>query len=244
MMPDRKTSTPRARGVWRDISEQLQNEIYTGRLEPREHLIEDEIMERTGASRHAVRRAFDDLVSLGLASSTPNRGTRVRGYSLEEVKNLYEIRETLEQGAAARIPLPAPQELIDELKRIEAIHKAANDRRDMTGVFEANNRFHETLYAACGNPILAEAIASYARQTLPIRMRFTAYRGFVPDAGREHDQMIDLLSGTDNEALAALCYRHLQPSKEFYASIAVPQPVGPTKVSQHVAATGDSQGAL
>lgn len=220
MVADRKTGTSRARGVWRDISEQLQHEIYMGSLQPREHLIEDEVMDRMGASRHAVRRAFDDLVSLGLALNTPNKGTRVRGYSLAEVNNLYEVRETLEQAAAARIPLPASQELIEELTRIEVTHKAANDRRDIIGVFETNNQFHETFYAACGNPILAEAIASYARQTLPIRMRFTAYRGFVPDAGRQHDQMIGLLRGTDSDPLAALCYQHLQPSKEFYASIA------------------------
>lgn len=213
-----QNGTRRSHGAWKSISQQLQDEIFSGRLQPREHLIEDDIIDRTGASRHAVRRALDDLVSLGLATSLPSRGTRIRGYSGDEVRHLYEVREILEQSAARRIPLPATPQLIKQLKSIEAEHKEANLRKDLTAVFETNGRFHEALYAASGNPTLCQAIADYARQTLPIRMRYVTFRGKVDEPGKDHDRMIELMQGRDAEALAQLCYDHLQPSKAFYLS--------------------------
>ena len=47
--------------MWRHVADVLQRDIIFGRLQPREHLIEDEIMLRIGASRHAVRRSFDEM---------------------------------------------------------------------------------------------------------------------------------------------------------------------------------------
>lgn len=61
----------RAHGVWKDVSQKLQADIYSGRLRPCEHLTEDDVIERTGASRHAVRKAFDDLVSLDWQTRRP-----------------------------------------------------------------------------------------------------------------------------------------------------------------------------
>ena len=45
---------------------ELQRQIIAGQLRSRERLVEDEIIERAGATRHAVRRAFDELERVGL----------------------------------------------------------------------------------------------------------------------------------------------------------------------------------
>jgi DNA-binding GntR family transcriptional regulator len=74
--------------------------------------VEDEIIARTEATRHAVRRAFDELERMGLAIRQPNKGVQVRDYSIGEIEELYEIRECLESRAASRFTGPAdPQAL-------------------------------------------------------------------------------------------------------------------------------------
>jgi DNA-binding GntR family transcriptional regulator len=209
----------RASGAWRDVANDLQDDILFGRLQPRQHLIEDEIMAQTGASRHAVRRAFEELERAGLVVRLPNRGVRVRSYSPEEVEDLFELRETLEMKAALRIKLPAPRELIDALDAIQRRHEQASAVGDVMPMFNANNEFHERLYSACGNQVLAAAIRAYSWQTHPIRMRFITNREGHDRAVEQHWRMIRLLSGHDNQALADLCYDHLQPSKRFYLSL-------------------------
>lgn len=220
-MPDevREKLRPRATGMWRDVANTLRDSIFFGRLQPRQHLIEEDIMEQSGASRHAVRRAFEELERGGLVVRLPNRGARVRSYSPEEVENLYEVRETLEMKAALRIALPASAKLIAELEEIERRHERASAAQDIPDLFSTNSAFHATLYGACGNAALAAAIRGYSWQTHPIRTRFITNRDGHGRAVEQHWQMIHLLSGDDNEALARLCHDHLQPSKRFYLSL-------------------------
>lgn len=209
----------RTAGQWQSVAATLQREIIFGRLQPRERLVEDEIIERTGASRHAVRRAFDEMSQNGLVVRLPHKGARVRSYTAEEVNDLYELRETLEAKAALRILLPAPAQLIEELAAIQQEHEAASRAGDVVRLFEANNHFHEALYSACGNATLAEAIRLYSTQTHPIRMRSMSDDSWREEAVRQHWRMIEALGKGDNSALAALCLTHIRAPKEFYLSL-------------------------
>ena len=60
-----------------------------GRLRPRERLVEDELMARFGAKRHAVRAALAALDRAGLVTLRRHRGAAVREYGAEEIEELY-----------------------------------------------------------------------------------------------------------------------------------------------------------
>jgi DNA-binding GntR family transcriptional regulator len=212
-------SKPRAAGIWREIADALQRDIIFGRLQPKEHLIEDEIMDSTGTSRHAVRRAFEEMERNGLVIRQPNKGVRVRSYTRKEIEDLYDVREVLETKAAARIRLPASDALIKHLTSIQVKHERASGKGDVVALFETNNHFHETLYEACGNAVLADAIRMYSLRTHPIRMRNMSDKIWRNEAVCQHWSMIKLLSGKDSKALAALCLRHIRHPKEFYLSL-------------------------
>jgi DNA-binding GntR family transcriptional regulator len=207
------------RGTWQRVAEGLQVDIISGGLQPREHLVEDEVMRRFGASRYAVRRAFEELQSLGLATRTENRGTRIRGYTPDEVADLYDMRELLETGAVLRIPVPVATELIDELVRIQKQHDTAARRKDLYRLHTANDEFHRTLFGACPNALLTEAIANYSLQVQPVRMRFVHDERRRVQAGQEHWEMIDALKADDLKALARACGRHLSLSKAAYLKV-------------------------
>ena len=59
----------------------ISEDILFGRLLPRERLVEDDIIARTGATRHAVRAALQALARDGLVVHLPNRGAQVRGFT-------------------------------------------------------------------------------------------------------------------------------------------------------------------
>ena len=222
MPPETKTARQtqlRATGAWLDIANTLQRDIIFGRLQPKEHLIEDEIMERTKTSRHAVRRAFEEMERNGLVIRQPNRGVRVRSYTRKEIEDLYEVREVLEARAAAGICLPVSKDLVDRLTAIQTRHERASDRGNVVELFETNNHFHETLYQACGNAVLADAIRMYSLLTHTIRMRNMSDKSWRKEAARQHWAMIKLLAGKDSKALVTLCLNHIQHPKEFYLSL-------------------------
>ncbi len=201
---------------WEAVLGELQREIVTGRRHPRERLVEDDVIARTGATRHAVRLAFAELEKAGLVTRARNKGVHVRDYSSREIEELYEIRECLECQAARRFARPAPPETIEALTDIAIRHRDESQSQRLGDVFELNDRFHETLYRAAGNRQLADAIRHYTFATQPIRTRAFASRDIRELAIDEHFKMINALTVGDTDGLCQIIARHIRRPKDFY----------------------------
>ncbi|MBF0677819.1 MAG: GntR family transcriptional regulator [Devosia sp.] len=201
---------------WDFVYRELQRQIIAGQLRPRERLVEDEIMARTEATRHAVRKAFDELERMGLVVRQPNKGVQVRDYSITEIEELYEIRECLELRAAARFSRPADQALVDQLTEIASQHRDASRAQRFGEVFSLNNDFHEVLYRSAGNQQLADAILHYTFATHPIRTRAFPNEELREIAITEHFAMIDAITRGEGQRLGELIHSHITRPKEFY----------------------------
>jgi DNA-binding GntR family transcriptional regulator len=197
----------------------ISEDILFGRLLPRERLVEDDIIARTGATRHAVRAALQALARDGLVVHLPNRGAQVRGFTAEEVEEITEVREMLHAEAARRIPLPAPAKLLAALAAIEAAHADAVERGDLSAIHAENERFHETLFAACGNRHLSATIRDHARLSLAFRCHAMADPALARQARDEHRAMIDALRRGDRKALVQLCVGHTSFAKRAYGRV-------------------------
>ena len=194
----------------------LEHDIIFGRLHPRERLIEDELIERFSAKRHTIRTALNKLEQMGIIIRRRNRGAIVRDFTDLEVDHIYEMRELLQKFAAEKIPLPAPEELIEELTAIHEAHSSAVKDSDLPKVYDLNNQFHDTLFSSCGNPYLVETINHLSWLAHNIR----SYRIGDPEnlerARQEHGQMIEALKMGDRKGLVDLCLDHILPSKQAY----------------------------
>lgn len=66
--------------VWRQIAEDIEMDIETGRLSTGDRLpSEVDLAAQFGVNRHTLRRAINELAQKGLVEATPGRGTFVRG---------------------------------------------------------------------------------------------------------------------------------------------------------------------
>jgi DNA-binding GntR family transcriptional regulator len=201
---------------WDSVYRELQRQIISGQLHPRERLVEDDIMARTEATRHAVRKAFDELERMGLVARQPNKGVQVRDYSIVEIEELYEIRECLELRAAARFSRPADAALVDQLTEIASKHRDASRSQRFGEVFSLNNDFHEVLYRAAGNQQLADAILHYTFATHPIRTRAFPSEELREIAITEHFAMIEAIARGEGKELGEIIRSHITRPKEFY----------------------------
>ncbi|MEP9374259.1 GntR family transcriptional regulator [Mesorhizobium sp. KR1-2] len=199
-----------------EVVETIHEAIVFGRLRPRERLVEEELSEQFGVSRHVVRAAMSTLEQRGLVTRRPNRGVVVRDFSVEEVDELYEFRAILQAEAARRIPLPAPQELIEELQRIHAEYSDCVDRMDLKQTAALNNVFHETLFKASNNRFLAEAIETSWTRATAIRCYAIGDPVMLQQSREEHRSMIDALINQDRDGLVKACVSHIYPALEAY----------------------------
>lgn len=206
----------RARPGLAEVVQTLEADIIFGRLKPRERLVEDMLMERLGVTRHLVRQALFELERLGIVVRERNKGCAVRYFPPAEVEHIYELREVLQAHAARRIPLPAPDALIGALEAIHGEHVRAVEQGALGAVYRLNNAFHNTLFGACGNPRLVEAIAHYAWLAHAIRSYRIADPRLLRQARDEHGAMIEALRRGERDALVRLVVEHIRPSKDAY----------------------------
>lgn len=194
----------------------LEEDIIFGRLAPGARLTEDSLLSRFPVTRHFVRQALVQLEQMGVVVRERNKGATVRSLTAEEVRQIYDVRELVQRQAALWIPLPAPDRLIEQLMAIHEEHGRHIESGYLRGVHETNDRFHLTLFGACGNKYLVQTIELYMRFSLPVRANSMSDRASLDVSHNQHRLMIEMLKGRDNWVLAQLCVDHLQPSKRRY----------------------------
>lgn len=200
----------------RSVIDELETDIVFGRLHPRERLIEDDLIARFGAKRHLIRQALADLERMGLVRRARHRGAAVADFTPDEVEQIYGVRRLLETAAAGQIPLPPSRRKVSELRAIQRRHDEAVRRGDTLSAFRVNNEFHRSLFSACGNTYLSEAIGYFAQKTHVIRSFSIARPEYLHAARDDHWAMIAALKTGDRDELVALCARHLEISKRPY----------------------------
>lgn len=197
----------------------LENDVIFGVYPPGSRIIEDRVMERYGAKRHAVRNAFAELETRGLLVRKVNRGVEVVDFTPDEVDALYDVRIILEMSAAERTPLPCAPDVIATLEDIARRHETAVAQQDFRAVFWLNLEFHEVQYACCGNPRLADLIGNHARVAQPIRVVKYEDADHMRRVVAQHFDIIKAMRGTSQDALVKAVRAHLPASAQAYRTL-------------------------
>lgn len=106
-------------------------------------------MRRSRVSRTPVREALRQLELEGLVHIIPNKGAFVEGVTLQDVKDIYEIRTLLEGLCARWAAERITQEQLEELEEIVFLSDFHYSKENWDQILELDNRFHEMVYEAC-----------------------------------------------------------------------------------------------
>ena len=199
-----------------DIVQAIKEEIIFGRLLPRERLVEGELSDRYGVSRHFIRSALTELQGMGLVARRRNKGAIVRDFSAEEVDEIYEMRALLHREAVLRIPWPVDRALVRELEAIHARYSRCVESGDLRQVCILNNEFHFTVFEAANNRCLTEMIQRIWTETLGIRCYAIGDPVWLRRARDEHAAMIAEMACGSRDDLLRLVDAHIWPALELY----------------------------
>jgi len=208
-----------------DLVGQLRDFLVEGHLAPGIRVPERELCERFTVSRTPLREALKVLAAEGLIELLPNRGARVRQFSEADIRNLFEVIAGLD-FLAGRL---ACQRITDEqIAAIEALHLAMYThylRRELHDYFQINQRIHQAIVEAAGNPVLT---ANYANLNAVVRrLRYSANlvrRDRLSDAMREHEEIVDALRRRAGEELGTLMFEHMRRKCEAVCEYLREQP--------------------
>lgn len=151
-----ETKTPVIkRSVLREeIKEYLLDSIAKGMYKTGERMVETQIARDLGISQAPVREAFRDLEQIGILKTIPYKGAFVNGYSIQDLKNAYDVRAELE-GLA--IKLAVPQITDEQIKELEDIYQQMQSVSEQKEQVFLDVKFHEYIVKASQNSILERA---------------------------------------------------------------------------------------
>jgi GntR family transcriptional regulator of vanillate catabolism len=203
------------------ITQQLRELILSGEYEPGRKLGEVFVAQALNVSRTPARLAMAALETEGLLVREPNRGFRVRAFTIEEAADAVEVRGELE-AMAARLAAERglePAEIINIercLGEAEALLERGLERlEDRMAWIDSNAAFHAALMQASRNEALVSTITFLSRVPL------AGARGIVFDrtnnasnvrqvraSNQDHQRIYDAIRRRQGERAAALVREH------------------------------------
>lgn len=192
--------------------DKLKTMILGGELPQNTFLSQRMLANSAGTTTNTVRSALRRLEKDGLIESIPRWGVRIPIETEESIRQRYEVREILEEGAirlAMNRIRPDDAKRLLELARIVDESTAASPP-DAATFAEKHAELHVTIIELSGNKLLAEA---YERVNIRSQMLHNANRAWfriLQQGPRHHQSFIEKLLESDEDTAARLVREHVK----------------------------------
>ena len=134
------------------IASVLRGRIAAGELTPGSKLSEEALSRALGVSRNTLRQAFTTLAEESIVRRIPNRGVFVASPGVDEVREIYRVRRTIEP-AAVLWSSPSP-EVLDTMEAVVRRALAAREACSVSEMADANQAFHRQVVGLTGSETL------------------------------------------------------------------------------------------
>jgi DNA-binding GntR family transcriptional regulator len=185
-------------GVTKTIVKHLRMKIITGDLSANTRLNEIDLSRELGISRAPLREGFRVLEEEQLAYGIPRKGCYVAGVSIEDFRELYQIREMIEIfsielleekgqkelpeaelafSLTASLPMPGPD--ADSQERLDYLLAFAN--------------FHHAIVGSAGNKQLMHIYTRIGFHLARYQYMYAYYPGLTRNSQRDHMRLLNYI---------------------------------------------------
>jgi DNA-binding GntR family transcriptional regulator len=208
------------------IVESLLRDVVLGELRAGQHLVTQALADRFGTSHTPIREALVGLAGLGIVDLLPNRGAIVRRVTPRDVREICQVRRTLEceavRNACGRIELSLLADLRSGLVRLTVV-KAPIHSRFIEEARALDSRLHDAIAGSCGNAFLANEISR-------LKTLFRAFRDIawereearsdysrLAEESHEHLAIVEALMAGDRTQAARAMARHIVAGGKYWS---------------------------
>jgi len=191
------------------VAGDMRGKLFTGELVGGAQLTEAEVATQYEVARPTAKAAIEKLVSEGLLVRGTHRTARVLSLTVEDVRDLYFARRTIE-GEAVR-ELARRRLLPPAAPRADADTRGASSDEDEGAIIEPVMRFHISLVRAVGSERLSRLFETLMGEMHLCMVQMQSQRlldgNVIVD---EHRPILDAIAAGDPDAAAAALYEHLE----------------------------------
>ncbi len=182
----------------------LLDAISGGSLAPGSRITQEEVAEQLAVSRQPVLLALRLLKKDGFVLDAPGRGLLVAPLDGVWLCQVYQIRCTLD-ALAARLAAQAQAVMDPELIRQGRL---ATRSHDVQAMMAADAAFHNAIYAASGNPLIAQSAQlhwQHIRRAMGAVLQVANMRESIWD---EHETIAQAIATGDAALAESLSRQH------------------------------------
>lgn len=218
---DADTELPVVRTLAERVFHQLQRAIVRGELPPGTRITEPDLSSHYGISRGPLREAMRRLETYRLIERVPHVGARVVKLSMDELLELFDVREALESMAARLAAKSMTAEEIAGLRELLAFHERQEDLSSGEAYYqrEGDLDFHYRIVQGSHNRMLMTLLCDDLYYLVRLyRTQFSAKGSRPQRAFVEHHRIVDAIEAGDAELAELLMRRHVSASRENVAA--------------------------
>jgi DNA-binding GntR family transcriptional regulator len=192
----------------RRIVDAITEAIVERRLMPGTKLAEQQIADLFKVSRTVVRQALNQLSRDRLVTLQPARGAFVAEPSVEEARQVFEVRKLLEAALVRQLAAAITPHQIAALRAHLKHEREAVNRTDVPGRTRLLADFHVLLARMLGNEVLAQLLADLLSRSSLISLMYQSSHS-AEHSQDEHVAIVDALERRDTRAAVKLMESHL-----------------------------------
>ena len=199
--------------------EGLRQAILRSELRPGQRINQEEVAEALGVSVAPVREALRTLEQEGQVTYIPRRGYFVTELNVDELEEIYGLRQVLEELAVRHaLPALAPE----DIGRIElAAGDCANaaDAGDIGAELDANRRFHFAILRSPSQPHTHRLIRLLWDSTEAYRAIYYSSDVERRESIQAHDRILEAIRDGDVERLISELDDHRRRALAFLRGV-------------------------
>ena len=188
------------------VYQQLLAAICEGRLAPGARVTQEELAESLNVSRQPVHQALRLLKNEGFVVDAGRRGLMVAPLDGAALEQLYQVRGVLD-GLAARLAAQSG-------KRLDPALIAQGRKAEAAGrvgaMIEADMNFHQCVYQASGNPLIAQTAGRHLQHIARAMGASASRQNLRGPIWDEHEAILAAINAGDGAKAETLARRHCE----------------------------------
>ena len=187
----------------------LRQAIITGEFAPGERLMEIALANRLGVSRTPVREAIRKLELEGLVVMIPRKGAEVAKITEKDVRDVLEVRSSLEELAAELAAERMNDEVKEKLEKALKEFEEAIESDDNAAIADSDVDFHDVIFEATGNARLIQIINNLREQMYRYRLEYVKDTEYHTVLLNEHRELAKAMVEGRKEDARKIMKRHI-----------------------------------
>ena len=202
----------------------LREAIVSGAIPRGEQIVEGKLAQQLGVGQGLVREALIELEHQGFVQRTPFSGTNVSTMTLEDAKQIFEMRIELEPLAFFLAAKNADDRDLADLKELAGKTVIAFEAQDLDGFFESHLNFRKKIWRLAGNKFVQQALERVVIPLYALYLVGGSYdREGLTECLEHQEKVLEAVHRKDSDGAKREAGAFLSKTKEYLGTRLIPQ---------------------